>query len=407
MNIIKSLFVLSLIISTLNAKNYFTSHEDICKAASDHYCSNEESVVKNLQLALASDRHLKRVIKMDGIFGNDTHEAIVAFQKYYKIEPSDGWVGKSTKEKLDKIYGLHKFSFSRYGDICEEAEGQECPNEFETVRNFQIVMNFDKNISVELDMDGIWGKSTMATANKMQKIYSMVQVDGWIGKGSKRLLDKLSDGLLFPKVPKMYRQASRGKVASRSKNATRSKRVRTGSYASFKRRRGYPKSFAVYRNDKLLKKASRSRTKIVIDKSEQRIKLFVGGEVAIDSPCTTGASRKLEPNTRRVYNKSTPSGNFKITEKIADKRSTIFGKLYRNGKMVWRGDRRKYKGPKAKYIGASLRNWMRLTSSGIGIHGSKYVKRYPATNGCIRVPFNVVNKIFKYAKKGTPVKVVQ
>ncbi len=400
------LFLLLLVLtSMLSAKGYFSTHGDICKPAVDHYCSNEPEVVKNLQLALASDRHLKRVIKMDGIFGNDTHEAIIAFQKYYKIDPADGWVGKGTKEKLDKIYNLHPFSFSRNGDICEEAEGQECPNEFETVRNFQIVMNFDKNMSVELDMDGLWGKNTMAAATKMQKVYHMVQVDGWIGKGSKRRLDTLAEGLLFPQVPKMYRRVTRGKIATRRRNVGASKHVRAGSYSAFKRRRGYPKSFAVYRNDKLLKKARHSRTKIVIDKSEQRIKLYVGNEVAIDSPCTTGARRKLEPNTRRVYNKSTPSGNFRITEKIADKRSTIFGKLYRNGKMVWRGDRRKYKGPKAKYVGASLRNWMRLTSSGIGIHGSKYVKRYPATNGCIRVPYNVVNKIFKYAKKGTPVKI--
>jgi len=388
-------------------QGYFSTHGDICKEAADHYCVNEKDVLRNLQLALASDRHLKRNISMDGILGKDTYEAIVAFQTYYHITPADGWVGRSTKEKLDEIYALHPFSFSKHGDICEEAEGQECPNEFETVRNFQIVMNFDKNMSVVLDMDGMWGSNTMSAATKMQKVYGMVQVDGWIGKGSKRLLDKLSMGLLFPRAPKIYQQVSRGKIATKSKNIGASKRVRSGSYAAFKRRKGYPKSFAVYRNDALLKKASKRRTKIVIDKRTQRIKLFVGSEVAIDSPCTTGARRKLEPNTRRIYDKSTPSGNFRITEKIADKRSTIFGKLYRNGKMVWRGDRRKYHGPKAKYIGASLRNWMRLTSSGIGIHGSKYVKRYPATNGCIRVPYNVVSKIFKAAKKGTPVKIIR
>ncbi len=400
------IFVFIFSFSVLSAGGYFAGQEDICKEAADHYCANDKDAVKNLQLALASDRKLKRVISMDGIVGNDTHEAIIAFQKYYGIEPADGWVGKATKQKLDEVYDLKKFVFSRAGDLCEEAEGQECPNEFETVRNFQIVMNFDKNMSVDLDMDGIWGKNTMAAALKMQKIYGLVQVDGWIGKGSKRLLDKLSKGLLFPKVPEKYRTVSAGTIPYSKDRSQASKRVKAGSYAAFKKSRGYPKSFAVYQNDKLLKKAKNGKLKIIIDKKTQRIKLLVNNEVAIDSPCTTGARRKLEPNTKKVYNKETPSGNFKITEKIADKRSTIFGKLYRNGKMVWRGDRRKYKGPKAKYVGASLKNWMRLTSSGIGIHGSKYVKRYPATNGCIRVPYNVVGKIFKYAKKGTPVKVV-
>jgi len=177
----KLLSILVLWVSVLSAQGYFIGHDDICKPASDHYCSNEKDVVKNLQLALASDRHLNRVIKMDGIFGNDTHEAIIAFQKQYKIDPADGWVGKGTKEKLDQIYGMHAFSFSRHGDICEEVEGQECPNEFETVRNFQIVMNFDKNMSVELEMDGHWGKNTRLTATKMQKVYHMVQVmDGLV-----------------------------------------------------------------------------------------------------------------------------------------------------------------------------------------------------------------------------------
>jgi peptidoglycan hydrolase-like protein with peptidoglycan-binding domain len=69
----------------LSAQGYFITHGDICKQAVDHYCPNEPEVVKNLQLALASDRHLKRVIKMDGIFGNDTHEAIIAFQKYIRL----------------------------------------------------------------------------------------------------------------------------------------------------------------------------------------------------------------------------------------------------------------------------------------------------------------------------------
>jgi lipoprotein-anchoring transpeptidase ErfK/SrfK len=143
-----------------------------------------------------------------------------------------------------------------------------------------------------------------------------------------------------------------------------------------------------------------------VDVSEQRIRLYVDGKVALCSPCTTGAKRKLEPNTGVIRDKRTPKGTFKITEKISDKRSTIFGKFYRNGKMVYKGDRRKYRGPKAKYKGASLKNWMRLTSSGIGLHASKYVKRHPGTNGCIRLPFKVAHTIFSKVKTGTKVSIV-
>jgi len=455
MGIIKTLLIISIFGSVGYAKNYFVSGGDICENASDHYCSNNKETIKNLQISLGADKRVKRLmkkllkaqikykkerleklqvesdsnlwlsymelpstklpkrkpsqnkktektkeikidIKADGILGKNTINAIKAFQKLYKLKPADGWVGKSTKEKLDKVYNISGYSFLLEGDMCEEVEGQECPNDYESVRNLQITLNNDPNLTVEVVPDGIWGTKTMNAVSALQKRYGMVQVDGWVGKGTKRRLDIIAKGILFPAVDKRYKKL---------KKTTSS--VKHGSYGAFKKSSRYPRTFSVYKNKKLLAKAKKSNTKIVVDISEQRIKLFVADMVAIDSPCTTGAARKLEPNTRRVYNKSTPKGQFKITEKIADKRSNIFGKLYRNGKMVWRGDRRKYRGKKAKYIGASLKNWMRLTSSGIGIHGSKYIKRYPATNGCIRVPYNVVDKIFKYAREGTPVKIVK
>jgi len=142
--------------------------------------------------------------------------------------------------------------------------------------------------------------------------------------------------------------------------------------------------------------------------SEQRVRLVVNGKVALDAPCTTGAKRKFEPNTKIYRDKHTPLGTYKIREKIADKRSTIFGDIYKNGKRIYHGDRRKYKGSweGVKFVGASLKHWMRLTSNGIGLHASKYVKRYPGTNGCIRLPDHVAHTLFA-KDKGTVVRVVR
>lgn len=454
MNIIRVLLLIYLFSVFGYAKNYFVTGGDICKNTSTHYCENNKETIRTLQIALGSDKKVRRLMKKlliakeknmqqmkkelqveddsnlwlsymelphtslpkvkstnkkhktkdktkinlraDGILGTNTINAIIAFQKLYKLQPADGWVGKSTKEKLDKIYNVSAYSFLLHDDMCEVAEGQECPNDYENVRNLQITLNNDPNLTVEIVPDGIWGDNTMNAVIALQKKYGMVQVDGWVGKGTKRRLDIIAKNILFSAVDKKYKQL---------KDSTEP--TRRGSYSAFKNSSRYPRTFSVYKNTKLLKKARKGNTKIKIDISEQRIKLYVADEVAIDSPCTTGAVHKIEPHTRKVYNKSTPKGDFKITEKIADKRSGIFGKLYRNGRMVWRGDRRKYRGKKAKYIGASLKDWMRLTNTGIGIHGSKYVKRYPASNGCIRVPYNVVGKIFEHVKTGTPVKIVQ
>ena len=165
------------------------------------------------------------------------------------------------------------------------------------------------------------------------------------------------------------------------------------SYKHFKKTTN-TKSFKIFENKKLLKQANGKNTKIVIDISEQRIKLYVNNKVAIDSPATTGKKYKR-----------TPKGTFKVTEKIKNKRSTIFGKIYKGKKLVYKGDRRKYKG-RGKYVGAKLKNWMRLTNSGIGIHGSAYIHRTARSNGCIRVPYKIVSKIFKSVKKGTKVKII-
>ncbi|MDB2347409.1 hypothetical protein OAN94_01570 [Verrucomicrobiales bacterium] len=46
--------------------------------------------------------------------------------------------------------------------------------------------------------------------------------------------------------------------------------------------------------------------------------------VAFDAPCCTGKAGKLRP-----------TGTFPIKEKIKDKRSNIFGSLYRGGRKVF------------------------------------------------------------------------
>jgi lipoprotein-anchoring transpeptidase ErfK/SrfK len=277
-----------------------------------------------------------------------------------------------------------KHSFKAYADICESTNKQECINERSQVKNLQIALN--KSLNLELKTDGKWGENTKEAVMKFQEKYSLTPVAGYVGRKTKNELDKVTKGIVFEKV----------NIGIDT----------LGSYTAFKKKTNLKKSFKVFKNKKLLAKANGRNTHLKIDISDQRLIMMVNGKVALSSPCTTGAKRKLEPNTRVIRDKRTPKGIFKITEKISDKRSTIFGKYYRKGKVVYKGDRRKYKGPKAKYIGASLQNWMRLTSTGIGLHASKYVKRYPGTNGCIRLPFKVANTVFKKVKKGTKVSIV-
>ena len=288
-------------------------------------------------------------------------------------------------------FSYAKHSFKTYDDMCENIATQECINESSQIKNLQIALNADKNLNLNLKTDGKWGANTKAAVVKFQEHHKLTPVAGYVGPKTKRQLDKISKNVKFVKVKKSKKVAN-----SKSYNC----------YANFRKNINLKKSYKVFKDKSLLSKANGKNTKLKVDISEQRIRLYVDGKVALCSPCTTGAKRKLEPNTRVIRDKRTPKGTFKITEKISDKRSTIFGKYYRNGKMVYKGDRRKYKGPKATYKGASLKNWMRLTSSGIGLHASKYVKRYPGTNGCIRLPFKVAKTIFSKVNTGTKVSIV-
>ncbi len=169
-------------------------------------------------------------------------------------------------------------------------------------------------------------------------------------------------------------------------------------YKKFTSRTDYKKTYDVYRDETVLGKASPNNTKVRINLATQRAQLLVGEkqEVALDTPCCTG---------KRGWR--TPTGNFKITSKIATKRSNIFGTLYKNGRRVYGGDRRKYHGSYDRYVGAGLPYWMRITDGGIGMHYSAHVHRYPGSHGCIRMPKAPVKTIFAKTRVGTPVQVIQ
>ncbi len=165
-------------------------------------------------------------------------------------------------------------------------------------------------------------------------------------------------------------------------------------YTEFTQKEGYPKFSESFKNEELLALATNVNTSVTIDLSDQRAMLLVDESVALDIPCCTGRSGKR-----------TPTGTFPIMEKIVQKRSNIYGKLYNGSRVVYGGDRRKYTGSSTKFVGTSLPYWMRLTGDGIGLHYSKSVKRYPASGGCIRMPMEGIKTIFSKVKRGTTVTV--
>lgn len=106
----------------------------------------------------------------------------------------------------------------------------------------------------------------------------------------------------------------------------------------------------------------------------------------------------------------TPTGNFKIMEKIADKVSNLYGKGYdANGKLVNSDFKqgRDLLPPGGRFEAAKMTYFMRLTGDGVGMHiGPIPRPGRRASHGCIRLPSKFAGTIFRNVSVGTPVTIV-
>ena len=149
---------------------------------------------------------------------------------------------------------------------------------------------------------------------------------------------------------------------------------------------------------RLLESTGPDNSRVVVKLGAQRVFLIntASDEVVIDSPISSG---------KRGH--STPKGDYRIMEKDKDHRSSIYGDFVdRSGRTVRRGVSTKIDSAPAgsRYVGASMRWFMRLRGDGVGMH-TGILPGYPASHGCIRLPDQVAMMIFQRVKTGTSVSV--
>lgn len=169
-----------------------------------------------------------------------------------------------------------------------------------------------------------------------------------------------------------------------------------GSYDHFKAEKSYPKTHNTWTNTQLLAKTDSSNSWLRIDRSIQRGFLMNGEEVVIDYPISSG--KRSHP---------TPAGEYKILEKVVDKSSNKYGRMYDGeGKLV-SGDANAFTDeiPEGgKFVGAPMRYWMRLTWDGIGHHIGPIPRgRYAASHACIRGPSKTMPVVYSKVKVGSKV----
>ncbi|MDA0767051.1 MAG: L,D-transpeptidase [Verrucomicrobia bacterium] len=120
----------------------------------------------------------------------------------------------------------------------------------------------------------------------------------------------------------------------------------------------------------VVKPTSRSAVSVKISTGAQRLYVMEGDKMLLATPCRVGKSAT-----------PTPKGNFRIDSKSRQ--------------------RRRQSAPGAGY---PMTYWMSFYSPSYGMHWG-FVKPYPSTAGCIRLPLNSAREIFDMVNVGTPVNV--
>jgi len=169
-----------------------------------------------------------------------------------------------------------------------------------------------------------------------------------------------------------------------------------GTYEHFKAEPKYPKTYDVWKDDALLAKTDAGNSRVVISLPKQRGFLMNGDKVVIDYPICSG-----------IPSRPTPTGDFKVLEKVVDKQSNRYGKILDASGAVVNGNADVQLDPipeGGKFEGANMHYWMRITWDGVGHHIGP-VKRYPASHACIRGPSAVMPIIYSKMAVGSRISV--
>ena len=144
---------------------------------------------------------------------------------------------------------------------------------------------------------------------------------------------------------------------------------------------------------------SKPITSMVMNVDVQRVTLYNGRDVVGWTYCASG-----------IPSFPTPTGEFKILEKIKDKVSNLYGKGFdKNGKVV-NSDFKQGRDllPEGGHFEpAKMTYFMRLTGDGVGMHIGPIPKPgRRASHGCIRLPSKMAPVLFEHAAVGTPVTII-
>ena len=132
-----------------------------------------------------------------------------------------------------------------------------------------------------------------------------------------------------------------------------------------------------YWRGKALEQYAPANSYVVILLKEQRGRLYINGQIAMDFPVCTG----------RVGGSETPRGTFRISEKKREHRSSRYGCFVdANDNLVQANVTSSQRPPAgAHFKGSKMDYWMRFNGA-IGLHEGNIIERSGQSHGCVRLP---------------------
>lgn len=147
---------------------------------------------------------------------------------------------------------------------------------------------------------------------------------------------------------------------------------------------------------RVLDKATPDNTRITVSLSRQRASLLVDGEVAIDTPVSTGKRRGL-----------TPAGDYAITGKAVTLETDLHGDFIdRAGNVLRSGvSTRIDSAPSGStFRPVPVKYCLQLGPQGLVLHAGR-LPGYPSADTAVRLPPDIAPLIYQRVRTGTPVKI--
>ena len=132
---------------------------------------------------------------------------------------------------------------------------------------------------------------------------------------------------------------------------------------------------------------------VVVSLGQQRALLLRGGEEVAETRISTG---------REGYD--TPTGRFKVIRKDQDHRSSLYGEYVDESGTVVKPNvdvRKQSRPPGTHFVGASMPYFVEF-KPGYGLHAG-HLPGYPASHGCVRMPYWRARQFYQAVHLGTPV----